>query len=202
MAPYDPSMTSSLGFALLGLLARADGTGYDLTRRMDRPVGYFWTAQHSQIYPELARLEADGLIRHRVVEGAGPMPTKRYAITADGRRALSEWVTSPIEDQPVRDQETLRVYSLWAAEPAAARDLVERLRERHAAALEDYTRQREEVAADPASRIPSAPLFGNRIALEAGVRSRSAAVEWCDWLLGELDRASVEGTSPAASPGM
>lgn len=130
------------------------------------------------------------------------MPTKRYAITADGRRALSEWVTSPIEDQPVRDQEALRVYSLWAADPAAARDLVERLRERHAAALEDYTRQREEVAADPASRIPSAPLFGNRIALEAGVRSRSAAVEWCDWLLGELDRASVEGTSPAASPGM
>ena len=181
-------MTSSLGFALLGLLARSEGTGYDLTRRMDRPVGYFWTARHSQIYPELARLEADGLIRHRVVEGAGPMPTKRYAITAAGRRALADWVTSPIEDHPVRDLETLRIYSLWAADPAAARALVERLRGRHLAALEDYSRQREEVDADPASHVPSAPLFGNRIALEAGVRGRKAAVEWCDWLLGELDR--------------
>jgi DNA-binding PadR family transcriptional regulator len=184
-------MTSSLGYALLGLLARAEGTGYDLTRRMDRPIGYFWTARHSQIYPELARLEADRLVRHRVVDGAGPLPTKRYAITPGGLRALREWVTSPMEPHPVRDLETLRVYSLWAAEPQAARALVERLRAAHLAALEDYGRQREEVAADPASRHPSEPLFSNLVALEAGVRSRTALVEWCDWLLARLDEPGV-----------
>ena len=64
-------MTSTLGHAILGLLARRPSTGYDLARRMDRPVGWFWTARHSQIYAELARLEHEGLVDHEEVDGAG-----------------------------------------------------------------------------------------------------------------------------------
>ena len=67
-------MTSTLGYAILGLLADGPQTGYDLTRRMERPVGFYWTARHSQIYPELARLEAAGLVRHRSSTGRGRCP--------------------------------------------------------------------------------------------------------------------------------
>ena len=55
---------TTLGYALLGLLARRALSGYDLAREMKRPVGYFWQARHSQIYPQLARLEALGLVAH------------------------------------------------------------------------------------------------------------------------------------------
>ena len=37
-------------------MARRALSGYDLAREMKRPVGYFWQARHSQIYPQLARL--------------------------------------------------------------------------------------------------------------------------------------------------
>ena len=70
------STPSNLGCALLGLLARSPPTGYDLAKRMERPVGYFWTANHSQIYPELSRLEEAGLVDHTVIEGAGPRPPR------------------------------------------------------------------------------------------------------------------------------
>lgn len=45
---------STLGYAILGLLAAQPQTGYDLARLMRTPIGYMWTARHSQIYPELA----------------------------------------------------------------------------------------------------------------------------------------------------
>src|SRR5215469_6282498 len=51
---------STLGYALLTLLAREPLSGYDLAQRMKRPLGFFWQAQHSQIYPELAGLEEHG----------------------------------------------------------------------------------------------------------------------------------------------
>src|SRR3712207_7015289 len=61
-------MVTTLGYALLGLLAREPLSGYDLAQRLKGRVGFFWQARHSQIYPELGRLEAAGLVRHAVVE--------------------------------------------------------------------------------------------------------------------------------------
>lgn len=188
-------MTSTLGHAILGLLARAPATGYDLARRMERPVGWFWTAGHSQIYPELARLEAEGLVGHDEVDGAGPRQTKRYAITRDGLAALAAWVASDLEPQPVRDLEVLRLWSVWTVEPDAARDLVRRAREQHAARLAAYEHELAEASADPASRDPRRPAFASRITLEGGVRSRRAALDWCDWLLAELADAAPGNVS-------
>lgn len=48
----------------------------------------FWHARHSQVYPELARLRDDGLVRYEVIEGPLPRDTKRYEATVDGRDAL------------------------------------------------------------------------------------------------------------------
>lgn len=79
-------MTPTLGFALLGLLVRGPRTGYELSRTLTRPVSLFWHARHSQVYPELARLRGDGLISYQVIEGPGPHDTKRYQVTAAGRR--------------------------------------------------------------------------------------------------------------------
>ncbi|MGI9157061.1 MAG: PadR family transcriptional regulator, partial [Marmoricola sp.] len=99
---------SSLGHALLGLLARQDATGYDLAQQMRHPVGYFWEAGHSQIYPELARLERAGLVGHAVVEGRGPRPTKRYSLTDAGRQVQVAWLEATMRPEPSRDLQTLR----------------------------------------------------------------------------------------------
>ena len=53
----------SLRHALLDLLAGEPMSGYDLARLFSVSLGNVWPAQHSQIYPELAKLSADGLSR-------------------------------------------------------------------------------------------------------------------------------------------
>lgn len=184
--PAMSSTPSHLGCALLGLLARAPSTGYDLARRMQRPVGYFWSARHSQIYPELARLERAGLVSHEVVDGAGPRPTKRYAVTPAGMAALRAWVGEEAQPQPVRDLETLRLWSVWTVEPETARGLVRQARTGHEEALHAYEAELSAVAGRPEAQDPSHPLFASVLTLEGGVRTRRAAVEWCDWMLQRL----------------
>jgi DNA-binding PadR family transcriptional regulator len=193
------STPSNLGCAILGLLARGPRTGYDLARLMRIPVGYFWTARHSQIYPELTRLEGAGLVRHDVVPGAGPRPTKRYDVTPAGRGALRAWVASELDQQPVRDLATLRLWSVWVVEPDVARGLVLRVLELRQEALATYEAELTEVAEDPRSQDPAHPLFASGLTLEGGVRSARAAVEWCEWMLERLPAQETGAAATSAS---
>ena len=52
----------SLRYAILGLLTADELSGYEITSRFEHSVGYFWHARSQQIYPELGRLEGDGLV--------------------------------------------------------------------------------------------------------------------------------------------
>ena len=52
----------SLPHALLTSLLDLPCSGSELAGRFDRSIGYFWQASHQQIYRELSRLEAGGLI--------------------------------------------------------------------------------------------------------------------------------------------
>ena len=89
-------MISTLGFALLGLLAREPLSGYDLAQRLRGRIGFFWQARHSQIYPELARLVADGAVEFAVVTQQQRPDKKVYLITNTGRAALRVWVIAPV----------------------------------------------------------------------------------------------------------
>lgn len=189
--PHDEAAppVSTLGCAILGLLARTELTGYDIARRMDRPVGYVWTAGHSQIYPELARLESRGLVRHVVVVGAGPRPTKRYAVTGAGRAALESWVVAPAGAPTVREPELLRVWSLWTVSAESGRSVVEAMAQRHRLALADLRPQHEECRSDPRSEDVTDPQFASLLTLEAGIRSHEATLQWCDWVLDRFSGA-------------
>lgn len=111
-------MASTLGYAILAVLARNPSTGYELAARLATPVSYFWTARHSQIHPELQRLLADGLVAFEAVPGPGPKGKKVYSIIPEGFEALCQWVAKPPADQPVRDELVLRTYAAWVADVA------------------------------------------------------------------------------------
>ena len=179
----------TLGYAILGLLARQPLTGYELTRRMDSPVGYVWSARHSQVYPVLQQLEQDGLVRHRVVEGRGPRDTKRYSITAAGRRALRSWVVSPLTPPEARSELMLRVRALWTVAPAEAASMVAEARQLHAHRLATY--RSEEAAFELEDREdPTRPGFSSYATLRCGIATEEQMVVWCDWLLDSLHRSA------------
>jgi DNA-binding PadR family transcriptional regulator len=121
----------SLTHALLGLLAAEPGTGYDLRRRFDASLRNAWHASHSQIYPELGRLEERGLAE---VVAHGPRRSRTWAVTDAGRTELRRWLTETEPDRAVRHEPLLRAFLLFLLEPedripVLERELVEAERE-------------------------------------------------------------------------
>lgn len=178
------SDTSVLGQALLGLLARRPATGYVLAQQMRHPIAFFWQARHSQIYPELGRLEAAGLLTHREIPGRGPHPTKEYRLTAAGRRAHEHWVLGDV-DQPVRDVETVHVWSLWMVTDAEqVRAWVSTRRAHRQQQLQTYESERAQIIADGNTGVGE-PNWSNLAAVELGIAGARGSVAWCDWMLTE-----------------
>jgi len=181
---------NTLGYALLGLLAREPLSGYDLKRLMEERVGFFWSARHSQIYPELARLEGQGMVEHRVVEQSGRPDKKVYEATSLGLEALKEWVTAPVEPRPARDELVLKAYSLWLAEPEEAVKLFREQERRHEEQLLQYEETRawmEKEWKGDLKRFDS-PRFASYVALRRGILYEREYAEWCGWVADRLER--------------
>jgi DNA-binding PadR family transcriptional regulator len=183
---------STLGYAILGLLARGDASGYDLTGGMKEPVGFFWNAQHSQIYPELARLEGLGLVAHTVVTQDDRPDKKVYTLQPAGRSALTTWLTAPMEVPTKRDELVLRAYSIWLADPAAAARLVREHARAHAHAREHFEHKLKTLEAREGKAIwqVDSPWFGAHAALRRGIGFEREYETWCDWLAGCLEASA------------
>jgi DNA-binding PadR family transcriptional regulator len=173
---------STLGHALLGLLAAHELTGYELTQTFDISLAHVWSASHSQIYPELAKLQAAGLIRHTE---SGPRGSKRYSATDEGRAQVQGWLRQPPEPQSARTERLLRVFFLWMLAPDEARTYLRAEAARHREQLAEYDAIAEQIPAGA-----SAPVQWSRISLEAGIRHERAMAEWAEWAAEAVPRAA------------
>ena len=130
----------SLRFALIALLTSRPMTGYDLSKQFSQSVAHVWHAPDSQIYPELNRLERDGLLESREVRW-GPKGTKKeYVVTPAGLEAFGEWMDAPLEIRRQRDPAYLKAAYLDWATPDAARSQLRQHRDywsAHLALLEE-----------------------------------------------------------------
>lgn len=195
-------VSRTLGYALLGLLAREPLAGLDLARAMRERMGFFWHAQHSQIYPELARLEADGLVAHRVAPQRDRPDKKVYAITPRGLARLREWVVEPSQVSAVRDELMLKTWSLWLAEPARARDVLLEHARQHEERLGLYERFEREMREHEADglRDPRSPSFATYLALQRGISFEREYARWCRWAAARIEQGSIGGTGGDTEP--
>lgn len=132
---------TNLEYKLLGLLARQPMSGYELTGVLKQPMVPFGATSHTQIYPALASLLQQGLVRYHIVEQHSGRPNKKvYELTGEGRTALQKWVESPTAQAVFPDEFFLKAYSLWLADPHR---VVERFRDQgqlHQEQLAHYER--------------------------------------------------------------
>jgi DNA-binding PadR family transcriptional regulator len=90
-----------------GLAAGGPMTGYNLRAWIEATVGDFWSESFGQIYPELRRLAADGLISPAET-GSGE--GKPYRITAAGRAVLIDWLSRSPQAERVRSELLLKLH--------------------------------------------------------------------------------------------
>src|ERR1700754_3702450 len=104
----------SLRYAVLGLLYQHPSTGYELTQRFDRSLTNAWHASHSQIYPELAKLQEAGLIE---VVGEGARNSRTYGITDQGKARLRDWLVDTEPNRAQRNEGAVRFFLTLLLEP-------------------------------------------------------------------------------------
>lgn len=121
----------SLRYAILGFLSSTPSTGYDLGRAFSLGAGAYWEASTSQIYPELRRLEEEGLIEGKVSQ-SDRLNRCVYRLTTAGKEDLKRWVESEINYPPRRDPERIQLLFLDESD----RDTIRQHLERHRAHYE------------------------------------------------------------------
>ena len=82
-----PPPLTPTGRVILGMIAFGRQTGYDIKQFVDKSTRHFWAASYGQIYPELRRLEEQGLITGKS-EPTGGRARTVYELTGAGRAAL------------------------------------------------------------------------------------------------------------------
>ena len=182
----------SLRHGLLDLLAGEPMSGYDLTRFFSVSMGNVWPAQHSQIYPELAKLAADGLIAQT---GEGPRGRKVYQTTPAGLDALRAWLRDTPPDYSVRQDAQLRVFCLWALPPDEA--LAHLARDRA-----EYARHLEQITASIASVDWGANQVrrASRLSIEFGRRFYTELIGWIDWAAEQIAAGTLQPGGPLPRP--
>lgn len=81
----------SLRHEILGLLSYRPNTGYELTKQINSEGLFFWQAQQSQVYREIAKLEQEGLIAPNEESTANK---KVFVTTEKGEEELINWVNT------------------------------------------------------------------------------------------------------------
>jgi DNA-binding PadR family transcriptional regulator len=183
----------TLAYALMALLSRERLSGYGLAQQLRDPIGLFWEAGHSQIYPQLARLEQAGLIIQATDVPPGPRAKVTYQITEPGLQALRAWIGQPTRRWGGRDELVLKVYASWVAEPSATLDLLREAADHHAAQLARYLRARRSPHARLAAGMPpTEPDFTDYATLRRGIGYERGRLAWCRWLIAKLEAVVID----------
>jgi DNA-binding PadR family transcriptional regulator len=127
-------------YLMLGMVRLGARSGYAIKKVADVSTRFFWPTSLAQVYPELARLEAAGLLT-RTADPDGGRERYAYELTADGEAALTAWMNSPREaPTQFRDEGVLRLFFADGLSQEDQLGLVRRLRDR-AREASVYTRK-------------------------------------------------------------
>ncbi len=109
-----------IDLVILGLLFHEDLTGYDIKKRIDGAISFFWKGSFGSIYPALSDMEKSGLVEKQRAETKSRREKILYHITGKGIDALKAWLN---EEQAVNDlkyETLLKLYFSGAEDKGAA----------------------------------------------------------------------------------
>ena len=177
----------ALPHAILVSLCEQSSSGYELARRFDRSIGFFWAATHQQIYRTLRVMEDDGWVHVTEVEQHGRPDKKVYRASDAGRAELARWIAAPLvgrggrggslADSRMRDL-AVKIRGAEHGDVVALHGQVVALRAERAELLDTYRGFEKSQFPDP--RAVSGTELHQYLVLRGGVRAEESAIEWLD----------------------
>ena len=108
-----------INMVILGLLSHEDLTGYDMKKRIDSSIGFFWNGSFGNIYPSLKDMEEGSLIKSAGAS-VGGREKSVYHITAEGKKALKEWLKEDQASNELRYETLLKLFFGGGADRSTA----------------------------------------------------------------------------------
>lgn len=176
----------SVRHALLALLSAGPKYGLQLRQEFEARTGEVWPLNVGQVYTTLQRLERDGLV---VSEGGEDGPQKGYSITADGARALTDWLQTPSTDaQPPRDELLIKVLVAVQVPGVDLHDVIQVHRRHLIELMQRYTAVKADAPEDDLALA---------LVVDAELFRIDAAVRWLDSADARLGRTPRPATAAA-----
>ncbi|MCW5644435.1 MAG: PadR family transcriptional regulator [Rhodoferax sp.] len=177
----------SLSHAVLTSLIEKPSSGYDLARRFDKSIGYFWHATHQQIYRELARMEEAGWVESVAAPDAGNTRKRSYRVLPAGREELVRWAREPSAPMDLRDEVTVRLRADAALGSLGLEDELHRRIALHQEKLEHY--RAIEARDFPAGKVLSRSARIQHMILKKGMLFEQGSIAWTQEMLAVLAQA-------------
>ncbi|WP_433700356.1 PadR family transcriptional regulator [Nocardiopsis sp. CA-288880] len=187
--------------AVMAALLDGAASGYDLAKNFDASVANFWMATPQQLYRELDRMEADGLIDAVVVRQERRPDKRVFSLTAAGYRALREYTERSPRPAALRDELLVQLQAVDAGDADAVRASVAERVAWARGKLARYERLRLRLldGRTEDEHVARAERIGPYLTLLGGISLEEENIRWGERVLALLDRraAAVDG-SPAA----
>jgi PadR family transcriptional regulator, regulatory protein AphA len=186
-----PMELSPTAYVILGMVSRQPRSGYEIKGLVDDSTRFFWAASFGQIYPELKRLSEAGLIEG-VDSPRGDRKRTLYAITADGKRELVEWLRRPPQTFEMREEGLLKLFFAGVLPPDQAAETLHWMRE-HRLGVAERLREIEPQAQRKLDENDDPyPLM----VLQGGIEFNEWFADWCERMESRLlQAATTEGSS-------
>lgn len=162
-------------YALLGILTQYECSGYDMKKFIETSIGFFWNESFGQIYPNLKRLEAQGLIRKARTADAKGKDRIVYEITAAGRKKLQQWLARPAEPLAERNELLLKLFFGSQLDHDGIRRHLQRHHEMGEATLKVYAGVEKDIAVFK-DKSPDYPFW--RMTLDYGIERAKMELKW------------------------
>nr|WP_218889344.1 PadR family transcriptional regulator [Saccharopolyspora hordei] len=177
-------------YAILVSLQERAGSGYELARRFDKSIGYFWGASHQQIYRSLKRMVELGWVSCDEVAQEKRPDKKVYRVSDSGAAELARWLAEPAADPPaIRNELSVKIRGASYGDVGQVLAEVRRHRRRHAERLAVYQAIEQRDFPDPTGLTGQS--LHQYLVLRGGIGYERSMVDWCD----EVARA-LEADSP------
>jgi DNA-binding PadR family transcriptional regulator len=167
-----------LEYAILVSLHERAGSGYELARRFDKSIGYFWAASHQQIYRSLKRMVELGWVScDEIVQDKRP-DKKVYRVSDAGAAELARWIAEPADPPTMRNDLSVKIRGASFGDVERVVAEISRHRRLHAERLAVYHAIEKRDFPAP-EKLSGQPLH-QYLVLRGGIRSEESLVAWCD----------------------
>lgn len=166
----------TLKYAILGLLNRKPMTGYDIGKEFNFQLSEFWSAQHSQIYPELKKLVDEKSLVYDVEITGEVLEKKVYTITEKGRKEFLKWLNKdePMEPTP-KNIFRLRMYFSSNLDVNTRVQLLEHQLLQHNKRVAFLYSQKERYDSVPPL---NSDAFGDYLVLDGAIIREESTIKW------------------------